>query len=291
MLSVGANPFNNPSPFGALLKWIMTDTTAGLAMRSTDRASPLLLLGTSMLLGAGVSALASRVRFAGLAASGAAIALVCVANPAVFNGSTVADHFTQPSPLPTFLTDAMNALNAQPGGTGPAAARVFAIPGENFAAYRFGDTIDTVYPALLTRPFAQRERREYGSLATQDVLYAVDDPLQEGYFDPSGLAPMASLMSAGDVLVQNDLAYERYDQPLPQTISADLTPVPFWLGKADGYGPPSRTYHRSPRSTRCQRRCLRTAVAFASRGIPRRRPSADRARRAGVRATRGRRRR
>jgi arabinofuranan 3-O-arabinosyltransferase len=238
VLSVGANPFNDPSPFGALLKWVMTDTTAGLAMRSTDRASPLLLLGTSMLLGAGVSALASRVRLAGLATSGAAIALVCVANPAVFNGTTVADHFTQPSPLPTYLTDAMNALNAQPGGTGPTATRVFAIPGQNFAAYRWGDTIDTVYPALLLRPFAQREQQEYGSLATQDVLYAVDDPLQEGYFVASGLAPMASLMSAGDVLVQNDLAYERYDQPLPQTITEDLEPTPPGLGQPTGYGPP-----------------------------------------------------
>ncbi len=60
VLSVGANPFGNPSPLGALLKWVMTDTTAGLAMRSTDRASPLLLLGTSMLLGAGVSALSAQ---------------------------------------------------------------------------------------------------------------------------------------------------------------------------------------------------------------------------------------
>ena len=238
VLSVGANPFNNPSPLGALLKWVMTDTTAGLAMRSTDRASPLLLLGTSMLLGAGVSALARSVRLAGLASSAAAIGLVCAANPAVFNGTTVADNFTQPSPLPTFLTDATTALNAQPGGSGPAATRVLAIPGQNFAAYRFGDTIDTVYPALLTRPFVQREQQEYGSLATQDVLYALDDPIQEGYFVPSGLAPMASLMSAGSLLVQNDLAYERYDQPTPLQVEQDLTPTPVGLGKKPTpYGP------------------------------------------------------
>ncbi len=61
------NPFNNPSPFGALLKWIMTDTTAGLAMRSTDRASPLCFSVRRCSLGAGVSALARSVRLAGLA--------------------------------------------------------------------------------------------------------------------------------------------------------------------------------------------------------------------------------
>ncbi len=237
VLSVGANPFTNPSPLGALLKWVMTDTTAGLAMRSTDRASPLMLLGTAMLLGAGVSALAARIRLAGLASAAAAIGLVCAANPAVFNGTTVADNFTQPSPLPTFLTDATGALNAQPGGSGPDATRVLAIPGQNFAAYRFGDTVDTVYPALLTRPFVQREQQEYGSLATQDVLYAVDDPIQEGYFDPSGLASMAGLMSAGDVLVQNDLAYERYNQPTPLQVEQYLTPTPTGLGRPTPYGP------------------------------------------------------
>jgi hypothetical protein len=193
----------------------------------------------------------------------------------VFNGTTVADHFTQPSPLPTFLTDAMKALNAQPGGTGPTATRVFAIPGQNFAAYRWGDTIDTVYPALLQRPFAQREQQEYGSLATQDVLYAVDDPLQEGYFVASGLAPMASLMSAGDVLVQNDLAYERYDQPLPQTITEDLDPIPPGLGQPTGYGSLQPDVSLIPKP----------ATALAARGLPGRRSTADRARRAGLGTT------
>lgn len=258
VLSVGVNPFNDPSPLGALLKWIMTDTTAGLAMRSTDRASPLLLLGTAMLLGSGVSAVSQTVqsraagtgaagsaarrtwpsRVPGLATAGLAVALVCSANPAVFNGSTVADNFTQPAPLPSYLTDATSALNAQAGGQGPDATRVLAIPGDDFATYRFGDTVDTVYPALLTRPFAQREQQEYGSLATQDILYAVDDPLQEGAFVPSGLAPMAALMSAGDVLVQNNLAYERYDTPMPQVIDDELEPTPPGLGSPAGYGEP-----------------------------------------------------
>ena len=39
----------------------MTDTTAGLAMRSTDRATPLVLLGLAMLLGRAVTALWRRI--------------------------------------------------------------------------------------------------------------------------------------------------------------------------------------------------------------------------------------
>ena len=45
VLSVGAHPFDHPTPFGRLLKAFMTDTTAGLALRSTDRATPLVVLG------------------------------------------------------------------------------------------------------------------------------------------------------------------------------------------------------------------------------------------------------
>ena len=156
-----------------------------------------------------------------------------------------------------------------PEGTGPAATRVLAIPGENFAAYRFGDTIDTVYPALLTRPFVQREQQEYGSLATQDVLYAFDDPIQEGYFVPSGLAPMASLMSAGDVLVQNDLAYERYDQPTPAARSNRTAPRrPTVSATRPATGPRNRTCRSSPRPTRSRRRIARPALAVAARGVP-----------------------
>ena len=51
VLSVGPFPFANPTVIGRLLKSFMTDTTAGLAMRSTDRATPLVLLALVMLLG------------------------------------------------------------------------------------------------------------------------------------------------------------------------------------------------------------------------------------------------
>ena len=68
----------------------------------------------------------------------------------------------------------------------------------------------------MTRPFVTHEQQIMGSLATADVLQAVDTPLQDGTMDWNALAPMASLMSAGDVLVQYDQAYERYDTPIPQ---------------------------------------------------------------------------
>ena len=51
VLSVGPFPFTNPTVIGRLFKSFMTNTTAGLALRSTDRATPVVLLGLVMLLG------------------------------------------------------------------------------------------------------------------------------------------------------------------------------------------------------------------------------------------------
>ena len=44
--------------------------------------------------------------------------------------------------------------------------------------------------------------------------------------DWNALAPMASLMSAGDVLVQYDQAYERYDTPEPPAGGRTTWPPP-----------------------------------------------------------------
>ena len=61
VLSVGPFPFSDPTVIGGELKSFMTNTTVGLALRSTDRATPLVLLALFMLLGSGLTALWSRI--------------------------------------------------------------------------------------------------------------------------------------------------------------------------------------------------------------------------------------
>ncbi len=147
----------------------------------------------------------------------------------------VVDGLTQPAVPPTYVRQAANGLNHSHPDT-----RVYALPGNNFAAYRWGDTIDTVYPALLSnsRPFVTHEQQTMGSLPTADLLEAVDTPLQDGVMDPDTLAPMASLMSAGDILVQYDQQYERYDTPNPQQLADDLAVTPPGLSQPVSYGTP-----------------------------------------------------
>ncbi len=233
VLAVGPNPYGHPSGVGSVLKAIMVDTTAGLAMRSTDRASPVIILSLAMFLGAGISALSYRVRRTGLVVGGFAVAAIAAASTPLWTGAVIANGFTQPAVPPAYVRQAATALATTHPGT-----RVYALPGNNFAAYRWGDTIDTVYPGLMTRPFVTHEQQIMGSLATADLLQALDSPLQDGTMDWSSLGPMSSLLSAGDVLVQYDQAYERYDVPIPQQVAADLAVTPPGLSDPVPYGTP-----------------------------------------------------
>ena len=56
LIAIGSHPYDSPSFFGYLFReWTLTD--AGLALRSTPRVLPLLLLTTALFLGAGIVAL------------------------------------------------------------------------------------------------------------------------------------------------------------------------------------------------------------------------------------------
>ncbi len=233
VLAVGANPYYHPTGVSNLIKAFMSDTTAGLALRSTDRASPLILLGLAVLLGAGVNVAIRRLGRYGVAIAAFAVAAVAGASAPLWTGATVVNGLTQPAAPPTYVQQAADHLNATHPGT-----RVYALPGNNFAAYTWGDTIDTVYPGLLTRPFVTHEQQTMGSLPTADLLEAVDAPLQEGTLDPATIGPMASLMSAGDVLVQYDQAYSTYNTPNPAQIAQDLTPTPAGLSHPVSFGAP-----------------------------------------------------
>jgi hypothetical protein len=233
ILSVGPFPYSDPTRVGGWLKSFMTDTTAGLALRSTDRATPLILLALFMLLGSALTALWLRLSFVGIATAVCVAGLVIANIPSLFNGDTIANNFTQPASLPSYELAAINHLNATHPGT-----RVFAIPGNDFASYDWGDTVDTPQPALLNRNFVTREQQVMGSIATADTLYAIDGPIQDGTANWNALAPMSRLMGAGDVMVEYDQRYEHYGIPQPQLLSRQLSQAPAGLSDPTSFGTP-----------------------------------------------------
>ncbi|MGH9043546.1 MAG: alpha-(1-_3)-arabinofuranosyltransferase domain-containing protein [Acidimicrobiales bacterium] len=234
VLSVAANPLGNPTPWGSLMKRFMQDTTAGFALRSTDRATPLLLLGLAILLAAGVAAFHRCFSWSGFLVAIVGAAAVIANNPSLFNGQAeVASFFTQPAKLPPYEMAAIKYLN----GTHPQ-TRVLAIPGEQFSAFQWGDTVDPPQPAFLNRPFVTREQQVMGSIATADTLGAIDDPIQRGTAQWQALAPMARLLSAGDVLVQYDQEYEHYNSPNPVLLAQQIATTPSGLSNPVSFGKP-----------------------------------------------------
>ena len=128
------HPLSNPSPLGTLVKKAATGSTVGLALRSTNRATPLVVLGTAVLLGAGVAALLRRWKFVGMIVAAAATALVAADLPALWTGRFVTTncHARNRSPR----TGENAAFLDDPAGA--AKTRVAHEPGIDFSAYRWG---------------------------------------------------------------------------------------------------------------------------------------------------------
>jgi len=233
VLAVGAYPLADPTPLGRLIKQAGEGSTVGLAMRSSNRILPIIILGMALLLASGVSAIAARSRRLGWV-TGLSVSLLIMANlSSLFNGSILPTNLARQGNLPSYVHQAARYLNGTGGDT-----RVLAIPGSDFAYYRYGTSMDSVWPGLLKRPFVGRQAVVQGQPASVNLLRALDESLQDGVFDPSTLAPMARLMSAGNVLLQSDVQVERFGMPRPQALWLQLQPTPQGLNPAISFGTP-----------------------------------------------------
>lgn len=230
-ISVGAHPFGHSSIFGNAFGEFMTSSEWGMALRSTDRATPLVIMSTAMLLGAGAAALYHRFHPAGITAVGIVAGLIVVANPGLLYGWFIPTTYERSDHLPSYYHQAAAYLNSKGTST-----RVWGVPGVNFASETWGDAIDPVFPGLLNRPYVQRQQQIYGSIPTQDLLYAVDEPFQQDTLEPSTLAPIARLMSAGDIALISDYLFARYNTPRPQEAWGEFVPTPKGLGKPKTFG-------------------------------------------------------
>lgn len=256
VLAVGAYPWTNPAPVGGLIKWFLTSSQAGSAMRSLPRAAPLVVLGMATLLGGAVTAMHERMRLAGIprpvkfvqgldrrvfAASGLLVILILANQPSLFTGWFITKGISRPSAIPNYWQKDAAALDS-----GDHNSRIWGIPGSNFASYRWdgklASSVDPITPGLTSRPFVAREQVPYGTLPTANLLAAFDDQLQQNVLDPSAIAPIARFMSVGDLNVRSDLAWERYGTVRPNEV---------WniLAQSRGLGLPQVFGGRSPQET------------------------------------------
>jgi len=233
VVAVGAYPYSNPTSLGSIFKGFATGSSVGLALRSTPRAVPLVALGVAGLIAAGLAALAPLHRWTRLTAVGLAGALALINFVPVWRDGYVADRVAFPENIPSYWTKAGAAIQAVGDST-----RAMELPGSDFAAYQWGDTVDPIMPAISSRPWVSRELIPFGSPQSANLLIALDHRLQEGTFEPASLAPVARMMNSGTVVLRTDLQYERYNTPEPRVLWQEFTnPRPAGIGKPETFGP------------------------------------------------------
>ena len=226
ILAVGAHPWDASSPYGSLFR-SFTGGDLGLSFRSTPRAVPLIALGLAVFLGAGAAALARWRPGWHVPVAGVLIVLICLNMAPLFRGQLVDRNLVRDSDVPAYWIDAAAALDDGDRGT-----RVWELPGIDFAAYRWGNTVDPITPGLMDREFVARELIPYGTPPSANLVNDVDLPFQSARVEPEALAPLARMMGVGDVLVRGDLQYERYRAPRPRMVVDSM-------GAAPGFGAPS----------------------------------------------------
>ncbi len=149
------------------------------------------------------------------------------------------------------------------------------LPGQLFAFYDWGGTVDAILPALAERPVAVRNAVPYADLRAVDLLWTVDALVQQRRALPGQLAPLLDLLGARAVVAAADDDRAR-SGAVPPAEAADVLAQ---LGAARRALGPGAAASRAPRARSARRAPLPQVRAY------------DRARRAAARARRARRRR
>ena len=220
LIAIGSHPYDSPSILGQIFReWTLSDS--GLALRSTPRVLPLLLLSVALFLGAGIAALTSlRPRLEHFATILISLLIIGNLSP-LWTGNLLGETVQRPEEIPEYWNETADYLNSKGSST-----RVLEIPGADFSAYRWGNSGDPLLPGLMDRPYASRELIPLGTEPSAELIVAFDREIQEGRFDKNSLAPMAQLMNVGDVVVRSDLQFERFRTPRPKELWSQLADTP-----------------------------------------------------------------
>ena len=194
-MSVG---FPEGTPLRRGANFAYNHVTAVQFLRTTYKAGPLVALGVAALGGAAAAAAASalrrRGRWAAPAAAVAGLALAAVACWPLATGRALDDQLLWER-VPQHWVDAADYVDA-----GPTDRRAVVMPGQLYAYYDWGGTVDPILPTLAERPVAVRNAVPYADLRAVDLLWTVDALVQQRRAVPGQLGPLLDLMSAGTVV-------------------------------------------------------------------------------------------
>ena len=212
ILAVGVHPIDQPSPFmGAL-----ADTDLALALRSSTRALPMLLLGLALVIGARLPLMSVRFFSVRLASLFPVILVtgICILNlPVWWSGGFVDPELRRESDPPRSWREAGAAIDSRDQGF-----RILQLPGAEFGSYRWGHTVDQPVVALTDRALITRDLLPLGSAVAMDLVFSLDDRIQRGVIPADAISVVSRLLGVDLVWLTNDLAHERYQTVRPETL-------------------------------------------------------------------------
>jgi arabinofuranan 3-O-arabinosyltransferase len=196
-------------------------------LRTTYKAGALTALGLAGLGGAAFGYAWARWRGGAVRAgiAGAAVALLVVSCWPLVTGRAVEGQlrFEVPPAYDKLAAD----LDQRPDAT-----RAAVFPGQLFAFYKWGGTVDPVLPALTKHMVSERWIIPFADRRSSDLQFGVDALVTQERLTPGQLPPLLSLMGVGDVVVAAD-GDRAYSGEMP---AADAVRTLGGLGRAVPYG-------------------------------------------------------
>jgi hypothetical protein len=164
-------------------------------LRTTYKAGALVALSLAVLIGAAAGVAWARWPRA-LVGGAVAVVAVLAAWPLV-TGRAIERQLK--FDVPAAWHEAADDLSAEPD-----ASRAMILPGQLFASYRWGGTVDAVLPPLTDHPVTTRWIVPFADLRSTELQFTVDNLFTQERLRPGQLAPLLDLMGVGDVLVAAD---------------------------------------------------------------------------------------
>src|SRR4051812_48450699 len=183
--------FPEGTPLRDALTWAYNRAGIVQFLRTTYKAGPLLALGVAMLLGA-------LARGRGLPFAAAVAVLLVVGSWPLWRGRGVDDQVA--FRVPAAWRAAGHDLDAHLGGD----ARAMVLPGQLFAHYTWGGTVDPILPTLTGKPVAVRTVVPFADLRAVDLQWTTDALLSQQRALPGQLAALLRLQSVGAVVTGAD---------------------------------------------------------------------------------------
>jgi hypothetical protein len=161
-------------------------------LRTTHKAGPLVALAIALLGGMAVAEVARRWRFAPIAGA----VLVALSVWPLVRGRAVEDSLTFKR-VPAAWEQAARHVDAAGG-------RAIVLPGQLYANYDWGGTVDPLLPAIAKTPVATRFAVPYADLRGTDLLWTTDALVQQHRALPGQVPRLLDLMGARTVVTGAD---------------------------------------------------------------------------------------